>query len=72
MDDVSARTWAGMTMPAAGVGAGPDPHLGIGPGSGRLAGVLVGTALVGLVALAIWPARARIKARFGHLEERHS
>lgn len=26
----------------------------------------------GLVELAAWPARARIKARFGHLEERHS
>lgn len=50
----------------------PIPHLGIGPGLDRLAGIVVGTALVGLVALATWPARARIKARFGHLEERHS
>jgi uncharacterized membrane protein YccC len=50
----------------------PIPHLGIGPGLGRLAGVAVGTALVGLVALATWPARARLEARFGHLEEKHS
>lgn len=50
----------------------PIPHLGIGPGLDRLAGIFVGVALVGLVALATFPIRARIKARFGVLEERHS
>ncbi len=50
----------------------PIPHAGIAPGLDRLVGIFVGVALVGLVALATWPVRARIKARFGLLEERHS
>ena len=50
----------------------PIPHLGIGPGLDRLAGIFIGVALVGLVTLATWPARGRLKARFGVLEERHS
>jgi hypothetical protein len=50
----------------------PIPHLGIGPGLDRLAGIFIGVALVGLVALATFPIRARIRARFGLLEERHS
>jgi uncharacterized membrane protein YccC len=50
----------------------PIPHLGIAPGLDRLAGIVIGTALVGLVALATWPARVRISAHLGHLEERHS
>jgi hypothetical protein len=47
----------------------PIPHLGIGPGLDQLAGIFIG---VGLVALAAFPILARIRARFGLLEERHS
>ena len=50
----------------------PIPHLGIAPGLDRLVGIVVGVGLVGLVALATWPLRARIQAHFRPLEERNA